>query len=602
MKTSYTTDAIPNWLMINSLKNEHNLSLNEYREELTLRGIMGVVVETEDGNLIAKTPPLVAITAYPFFIFFDNLVKNLYEVKPGEISEYYQYIGKITASFFISITGLIMFLLLLKISKNSITVSILGSAIYVLGTPLFSIAGQALWQHPMSILLLTATLFLFQKIPNIKNKNYFYTNLFLIGLLSGTAVGVRFNNIFPFLIIFLYIAYKYKKYALFFILGSLPSIIFNCYYNYKYFNNILSIGYGNAGQVYSFMDASSVKAFFGLFLSYNFGLFIFYPILILTIFGILYFIKNRKMIKDSAFYCISLVIILVNIIFISNYRWYTGGHSWPSRMLAETIPFLFIFLVPFWEFTKSKKVITYLIILPLFTITLCLNFMATYMNDYSYHVKYYTNNNVDGWIWDKNKNFILFYIKKGDIFLTKFVTKKDNSLAIKTSTYNIYSRKINYSYEPMETINTCSFFDSFDESKNIASEKYNIAISRIFENTQIINSINGKAQRTVSTISEISSNGSIIYNIRPNEKLNGIIITLDGENSSENENIIIQAISKDRKIFEKRIDKLEYSKKQNFTINGPFEENEKIIVNLILYSSLDKPNQSKFDTIGFCLF
>jgi hypothetical protein len=144
MKTSFTTDAIPNFLMINSLRAQGDLTLDEYRDELIIRGIPGVVVGTSDNHLIAKTPPFAAITAYPFFIIIDDIIRSVYDVHPGAISEYFQYVGKITASLFVSIAGVAMFLLLSKMLGNRI-LAIFGAAIFIFGTPLYSIDGQPLW-------------------------------------------------------------------------------------------------------------------------------------------------------------------------------------------------------------------------------------------------------------------------------------------------------------------------------------------------------------------------------------------------------------------------------------------------------------------------
>jgi hypothetical protein len=594
LRTSYTTDAMPTWMAINSLISDGNLDLTEFDKDTILRGITTGVPVTKYGNIVAYTPPMTALLSLPIFKSADSIVKFIYHIKPGTISEYYQFIGKITASILISLSAVIMFFLLTKIVSNW-WISFFGTLIFVFCSPLYAIDGQALWQHPISIFFLVLSIYYLQKVTSIKASST-TKDMLLLGLFLGISVGVRFNNVIPFIIVFLFLCLKNRKKIPLFIIGSLPTILFNIYYNIHYFHNPLSIGYGNSSTITSYMDASAIKAFFGLFFSLNFGFFIFYPIFILSFIGIIYFIKNKKCVTNHDFFLISLFIIIANILFISNYRWYTGGYSWPSRMLSETIPFLFIFFVPFYSLFEQKKVILHIIILPLILITLFLNFIAVYMNDYSYHQKFYTS--IDGWIWDKNKNFINFYLDKGDIYNTKFIKDNNGSLRINTIKYNFNTKQTTNYDEPINNIDTCSIFDSFSEATDSIG---NDSFSFKRELTDIIhlkNTLDGN-KRTCITPTEINKAGEIYYEGLIKKKLNRIIISPKGKTYAKSDTISLSVYKNNVSIFSKEKINLSDRENNSLMIQDYFEVNDKIKIILKLYST-EYIDRTFIESIGFC--
>jgi len=567
LKTSFTTDAIPNWLLVNNLRIGQGFELTNYKQELLLRGVLDVSTPTYEGKLVSRMPPMVAIVATPFFSFFDHGVRFFYgSINPGYISEYYQYIGKITASFFISLSGVIIFFLSLRILRRKILSLVIASA-YVFGTPLFSIDGQALWQHPIGIFFISLSLLILYDILSKDNDLIKEKSFLLLGAFLGMAVGIRLNNIIPFGIIFLYFFIKRRRSSYFYLLGSSPVILFNSWYNLTYFHNIFSTGYGGAGRASSFMDASPMRAFIGMLFSCNFGLFVYYPVLILSVIGVIYFLVNRKNEEIRYFYYLCLVITIANVAFIAHYRWYTGGYSWPSRMLSETIPFIFIFFFSLFKFSQERKRIVTVAFIVLLACTFFLNLVAVYMNDYSWHNKFYTS--TDGWIWNWKDNPIFYYLQKGDIYDTFFEKGLDGNLLIKTKKNNIYSGEFSVWTEPTDTINTCSIYDYLKTNisyKEIDTGYFHLTREILGENTVEYRGVAIKnSSDTVITFSK--ELGTVFH----------IIFYDDG-----------------KVLYDNLIDDVDH--KKSIIINGKISAHDEI---KIMIETIDGIS---FDSIGFCSF
>ena len=109
----------------------------------------------------------------------------------------------------------------------------------------------------------------------------------------------------------------------------LISVLIYLAYNYIRRGNPLYFGYEEERFSEDF-----IKGFYGLILSPGKGLFIYNPILLLSLLGIRYIIKQKR---GRLYLC--GYIIVINILFYSKWHNWEGGWTWGPRFLIPTLPF-----------------------------------------------------------------------------------------------------------------------------------------------------------------------------------------------------------------------------------------------------------------------
>lgn len=148
----------------------------------------------------------------------------------------------------------------------------------------------------------------------------------------------------------LYVLHKYPRLIMRSILLALPPLIFLCAYNYVYFGSVMSSGYSVSTLVsVSSFSVPIFEGLSGLLFSPGRGLFIYSPILVFSIVGIVKSWNERFVIFRY------LTIALVcDLILYSKYIWWGGGFCYGPRMLAEPTPILCLFLYPIFKIVERR--------------------------------------------------------------------------------------------------------------------------------------------------------------------------------------------------------------------------------------------------------
>ncbi len=364
-----TTDAIPNNLTAFNLIFNRRIDLTNLYPEILKLDLKNITVTNNQGVVFSKTPPILGILSVPTFAAI-NTFYGVNTLTPIQMvfSNYGQYLGKISASFYTSLASVLLFLLLMRLFSNY-KASLLGTEVFVYGTNVFNTVSQANWQHGISLFILLIFLHL------VISKNTKMWQIILAGLLISLATLVRISNGIYFLLPWL-LRTKPKLliiYFLTFIGGYLSLFILNT-----------KLGIPSAYQseiIYSLTHFSLVTIFVNLFsilFSWNFGLFIFCPILLLALLGYK---------KDSLYISLGLVAVLF-LLFNASWTYWTGGTSLEARMLSESLPIWIIFLTHgFIKFSKSKIYLGLFIIL--FSLSVFINLLTTWVMDASWF-PYYT--------------------------------------------------------------------------------------------------------------------------------------------------------------------------------------------------------------------
>ncbi len=381
MRPFNTTDSFPNNLVaLNWLINKR-LDLTNLSDEIQERGIVNITVTNSEGTVYPKTPLILGILNIPGFAAFNKYFGiSFLTDKQMVLTEYHQFIGKYLAAFYTSLSAVFLFLLIYNLFKNT-TVSILTTLTYTFATSVFNTISQANWQHGISLLFITLLLLTAIKKPK-KLFNYFFA-----GLLLSLLTVIRISNIFylPLIVVSLFGSFfprrfngKQGKRLLIFILGFLT-----VYIPIYYLNSILKVPYGYESAIFlAFKTISPINfilAVFSIFFSFNVGLFVYSPVLLLALTSIRRLISKTKKSTAELFIGNSLPTLALFIIFLGIWPYWTGGTSLGARLLSETLP-IWSLLIAYFLISYRKPIAKGIFVL-MFFISIFINLLTTFMID-----------------------------------------------------------------------------------------------------------------------------------------------------------------------------------------------------------------------------
>jgi hypothetical protein len=120
-------------------------------------------------------------------------------------------------------------------------------------------------------------------------------------------------------------------------------------YNFKIYNSLLSPYYQPSRISHS---NYFYEALIGNLISPSRGLIFFSPVILLSIAGILFKIKNGKFKGLDPFL---LTIIVIHWLVISSFHHWWGGHQFGARFFSDMIPYFIYFLAPIPEAIMAFK-------------------------------------------------------------------------------------------------------------------------------------------------------------------------------------------------------------------------------------------------------
>ncbi|MEO0005444.1 MAG: hypothetical protein ABIK47_02475 [candidate division WOR-3 bacterium] len=327
-----------------SIIKEGNTDLDEYRP-LVLKE-PSYLYEFVDGHIYFRYPIGASILAIPFVYILDKvfpllfqtfppleaLVKRLMSQPPSQLTVItaHQLAEVIIASLFVAITALFIYSLALFHLKRNGALAI--ALLFAFATPAWSTASRALWQHTPSILLLTIALFLV-----IKAK----TKPALVQFLSlplGFSFICRPTNAIAIIAFSIYVFLYYRRYFLLYLFWGLAILVPFVLYNLHIYHLPLSPYYLQSATSTTHL----LEGLLGTLFSPSRGVFVFSPVLLFSIYGMVEKLRHQKEEIDI----VLIIIILLHWIVISAFpNWY-GGHTLGPRYFTDVIPYFIYFLIP----------------------------------------------------------------------------------------------------------------------------------------------------------------------------------------------------------------------------------------------------------------
>ena len=322
---------------------EGNTDLNEY--EQLLADEKYYQIEEIVGRKYAVYPVGPSLLAVPFVAVKEvyyrlvhgySFQKRLEHRIPSKFE-------KFIASVIVALTAVLIYLIaerrLVSVAKGLVIVFV-----FAFCTSAWSTASRALWQHGPSMLMLSATLYLIllaEERPKV---------IQFAGLPLAFSYVIRPTNIIPIVVLSLLILLRHRRHFLRFFTWSSSIFIPFVVFNFVVYGKALSWYYMPVrlrGHAHFF------EALAGTLVSPSRGLFVFSPVLLLFILGVLFRLKQKR--PDGVDVSLLVILVLHWVVISFSMAWW-GGHSFGPRYFCDMVPFFMWFLIPVVE--KFRRPVT----------------------------------------------------------------------------------------------------------------------------------------------------------------------------------------------------------------------------------------------------
>lgn len=240
----------------------------------------------------------------------------------------------------VSVVVLMQFLLLFQFNKKQ---SYILSSIFCFGTMIWPYS-KYLFTEPIVMLLTLSSCYYLVKFHFTKENKYLSFSAISVGasvlFKESSIIIVPCQAIYLYLILFRCSnntgssIFKSIKVISTFIGILLIFILIEMRFNLYRYNSVF-----NAGYEYESFTSNIFNGLFGLTISTGKGFFVFSPILIVSLLGIVDFYK--RYFKEFVLF---MSIILVYTLFFANWGEWRGGSCWGPRFLVPIIPYFIILL------------------------------------------------------------------------------------------------------------------------------------------------------------------------------------------------------------------------------------------------------------------
>jgi hypothetical protein len=197
-----------------------------------------------------------------------------------------------------------------------------AAAVYVLGTPVLTILGQALWQHTGAALGFSLALY---GMYGVSERRW---GSALAGAGLGIAVACRPVDVILAAGVFVALCVRDRRAALWAIVPGAVPLLLTALYQRAVFGSPFATGYGS--EVSQFLPLSAAS-FFGVLVSPGRGLFLHAPILVLALVALLR--------RDLATRLLAAAFAAYVVVMAKWWCW-DGAFSTGGRMLSDTLPLL----------------------------------------------------------------------------------------------------------------------------------------------------------------------------------------------------------------------------------------------------------------------
>jgi hypothetical protein len=343
---SQSTDSVWSVHIGLSIVREGNANLDEYRNAV-MSGPR-YLYEVISGHIYSAYPIGTPLLAAPFVYLIDVGLHALVATHllpvgscgrirangnqtAGAVSHHGR-VEILVASFIVALTAVLLYFVGREFIGRS--PSLLLAGLFAFCTPAWSTASRALWQHGPSMLMLAVALLILLK----ARERPFLVQFASIPL--AYSFVIRPTNALSIIALTIYVAMRYRRYLLRYLVWSLVVVVPFVWYNLWLYHSILPSYFApsKVGAV-----AHLFEGLAGTLVSPSRGLFVYSPVFLFSVCGM---VLNLKKGKDRLLDLLLVVVIAAHWFVISSFPDWYGGHSFGPRYFADMVPYLVYFLIP----------------------------------------------------------------------------------------------------------------------------------------------------------------------------------------------------------------------------------------------------------------
>ncbi len=256
-----------------------------------------------------------------------------------EILEERGLIEKISASIIVA-TAAIFIYSIANMFLNTY-LSVLLTFIFAFCTPEWSTCSRAMWQHGPSVLMLTIALYVLLKAQRRPLLSQFAS------LPLAFSFVMRPTNSISILFLSIYVLMQFRKYFVKYMFwGAFVATAF-ILFNFSVYQSPLPPYYW-AGRLN--VDNLSLNVLLANLLSPGRGLFVFTPVFILSILGMILSLRKSPINKLDLFL---IVIIVCHWLVISSFSHWWAGWSIGPRFFSDMTPYFIYLMIPFFDWLSG---------------------------------------------------------------------------------------------------------------------------------------------------------------------------------------------------------------------------------------------------------
>jgi len=388
-------DTAPATFLPISILQYHNLFFDQFGQ-MAINGDTSYGYLLLNGHYYSLFPVVTPILVTPVYALSLVLFKILsVPLLAGNIL----LIAKTSAAIIAALSSVVVYLVCRDLFSEKI--ALISTFIYAFATSTWSISSQALWQQGMGELLLI--LMIWYIVRNEKTKSW--TNILALGILSGLFVFNRPPDALLIIPVVYYVIRFCRDHVRYYAVGGIISGFPFFLYNLLIFGSVFG-GYSHDFHQYVFNETFIIH-YAGLLVAPNVGLFVFTPVMILSVFG--YFkLKNLHNSRIASTLSFFGPVILLTILAYSFFDGWYSEWCYGPRYLIGILPALILYCALFFDtLTKPcsnrlQKTGFAIIIVILIAVSVAIQFIGVYY--YAYLPSKGMN---DQRVWDGNDSIII---------------------------------------------------------------------------------------------------------------------------------------------------------------------------------------------------
>ncbi|MBU1139204.1 MAG: hypothetical protein KKA76_09520 [Proteobacteria bacterium] len=323
-------DTIPAKLIPISIVEEGNIDLDEFRYAIFGRHSYCMIKRND--HFYSTYPVYAGITVTPFYAAMKWMAPEMFGLWRQEYSQrngdllngFVQLLHHYSAAMISSLAVVFFWLIAHRLGVPAI-VSLPTTIAFAFGTPMMSSMASSLWTHGPAILFMLLAVF-----SSATCQEEEQTNLGLLfgGLFAAWSIACRPTGLVAAFLLTIYVLYKYRKRAVFFIMPFFLLLSTVAFFNFGMYGKLFG---GYQGQVSHFTIPTAQRMFY-LLMSPSRGLLPFVPFVILFVFYI-----QRVFQRKVDLLTLAVFAVAGEIGIYSCWSVWWGGDCFGPRLLADCI-------------------------------------------------------------------------------------------------------------------------------------------------------------------------------------------------------------------------------------------------------------------------